>query len=629
MNTIIFIKDRNDFETIPSDVLKEGDVFTFSNEAHQTLENKKIIHYIAEDSLSEKERNNIFEIVSNFHQWYKNNKELESLQYDGINTLGFMDTIEFHTHLMNELINFFTIKNIIKERKPKKIINTEKFSKILETLNPNDEILNQIYTSSKSSEKLYWEKIQIKQNIGRIPISLSISRSKYIKIKSIWEKLVCSTFNLWFNFNSSHEKTIIFLEFSPPVYSELITNLRKHGFNVVFLNKRKPAAFDRQSIKLLQNSGAKIINYNKLLNFHEKKQLEILSKEYLQKLNTIFLKNQILSKIFSVETYSIWNIIKHQLIKNYKDRFEEYMFAYLAAKKIIEKIDIKCIMTLNEVGETEKSFLAANKNRFPSIMLEHGFAVFVPESIRYSVLSNYPEFNDRIAVWSEDQRIFLENSLNIKSEKIIVTGSPRHDKLFFRKHKKPNKPYRVLIAPTPITQIQGFDITKMHLRFEKILSEICSILRNKNLEIILKLHPSQSYHNDIIKNLVKKIDLNISIYLLTSVTDLIESSDAVITITPEGWGPSTIVLESMILETPIMNIILDEHFYDFSYVKTRAILIASHDSNFEECIDKLVFNDNFRNELIKNEQNFVKSYLSNPGHSSENLTNEIISFCEN
>lgn len=629
MNTIIFIKDRNDFETIPSDVLKEGDVFTFSNEAHQTLENKKIIHYIAEDSLSEKERNNIFEIVSNFHQWYKNNKELESLQYDGINTLGFMDTIEFHTHLMNELINFFTIKNIIKERKPKKIINTEKFSKILETLNPNDEILNQIYTSSKSSEKLYWEKIQIKQNIGRIPISLSISRSKYIKIKSIWEKLVCSTFNLWFNFNSSHEKTIIFLEFSPPVYSELITNLRKHGFNVVFLNKRKPAAFDRQSIKLLQNSGAKIINYNKLLNFHEKKQLEILSKEYLQKLNTIFLKNQILSKIFSVETYSIWNIIKHQLIKNYKDRFEEYMFAYLAAKKIIEKIDIKCIMTLNEVGETEKSFLAANKNRFPSIMLEHGFAVFVPESIRYSVLSNYPEFNDRIAVWSEDQRIFLENSLNIKSEKIIVAGSPRHDKLFFRKHKKPNKPYRVLIAPTPITQIQGFDITKMHLRFEKILSEICSILRNKNLEIILKLHPSQSYHNDIIKNLVKKIDLNISIYLLTSVTDLIESSDAVITITPEGWGPSTIVLESMILETPIMNIILDEHFYDFSYVKTRAILIASHDSNFEECIDKLVFNDNFRNELIKNEQNFVKSYLSNPGHSSENLTNEIISFCEN
>lgn len=286
-------------------------------------------------------------------------------------------------------------------------------------------------------------------------------------------------------------------------------------------------------------------------------------------------------------------------------------------------------MTLNEVGETEKSFLAANKNHIPSIILEHGFSIFVPQSARFSALSNYPEFNDKIAVWSQNQKSFLETTLNTKPEKIILSGSPRHDRLFVKRNEKINSPLRVLMTPTPITQIQGFDITKIHLRFEQVLTNLCSILHKKNVEIILKLHPSQSYHNDMIKDLADKIGTNISIHLLTSVTELIESSDAVITITPEGWGPSTIILESMILKTPIMNIILDEHFYDFPYVTDHAIMIASHNSDLDECIEELMFNHDFRNKLVNNAQHFVESYMCAPGHASENLSDKIISFCEN
>jgi hypothetical protein len=628
LNTIVLVKDLNDAVSLKEEVFRNNDVFSFSVEAHKILENKGIKHYIAEDYLSEKERLKVFDIVSGLHQWYKNQNELNALQYDEINILGLMDTIEFHQFLLKEFINFFTLKNIIEREKPSKIIATESFSDILKTMNCEKNMIAEIH-SIKAMEKLQWEDVRIKQNIGNLPISFNITRSKYIKIKYVWEKIICSFFNLWFDFKKSKQKTVIFLEFSPPLYRELIVNLRKHGFNVIFLNRRKPAVFDFKSISLLRNTGAKIINYNDLLDSKEKTQLYSLRDDYLKKLEYVFSKNEVLSNIFLIEGFSLWNIIKKQLIRNYKNRMEEYLFLLIITKKILEKINISCIMALNEMGETEKSFLAVNKHRIPSIMLEHGFSIFVPNTVRFSILSNYPNFSDKIAVWSSNQKNFLEKFYNIKSERIFVTGSPRHDLLFNKEPVVKKKLLKILIAPTPITQMQGFDTTNFHLKFESVLTKICSILQGHSTEIILKLHPSQSYHNEIIQEIIKRADRNITIHLLTSITDLIETSDSVITITPEGWGPSTVILEAIMLKKPIMNIVLDSHFYDFPYVKEKAILIASPESNLQECIDKLLFDHDFRNELIKNGQNFINSYLYMPGRASENLTNKINSLLEN
>ena len=92
--------------------------------------------------------------------------------------------------------------------------------------------------------------------------------------------------------------------------------------------------------------------------------------------------------------------------------------------------------------------------------------------------------------------------------------------------------------------------------------------KNK-MKIIVKLHPSQSIHNEIIKKVIKEFDKNIPIHLISPVTELINTSDAVVTITPEGWAPSTVILESLILKKPVMNIILDNNLYDFQYVQFR------------------------------------------------------------
>ena len=624
---IILVKDKNDLNYLDIEILSKGNVFSFSIEAHKLLEKKGISHKIAEEVLSEKERQKVFEIVSNFHQWY-NHENVKNIQFDGVNFFSLLDTIEFHTHLMNEFINFFILKNLISKINPEKIFCTEKFSEILQTLNADKKIVLEIQPID-ISEKLLWEDIQIKQNIGKLPVSFNLSRSKYNKFKSFWEKSICSLNNLWFDFKTADKKTIIFLEFYPPLYEKLIAELRQKGFNIIFLNRRRPAVSDKISINVLKSLGVKIINYDNFLDSQERNHVISLSTDFEKKINQIFSQEEVFSNIFSIDGFALWNIIKKQLMKIYKTRIQEYIFSYFISKKILEKINIVCIMTLNEVGETEKIFLAANKKRVNSILLEHGFAIFLPETSRFTVLSNYPSFNDKIAVWSPLQKKFLEEFLKIKSEKIILSGSPRHDKLFTKQEKKKNYSIRVLIAPTPITQIQGFDETKFHLKFEKVFTKICSILKNKNVEIILKLHPSQSYHNETIKNIAKNMNQNISIHLLTSVTDLINTSNSVITITPEGWGPSTIILESMILNKPIMNIVLDGHFHEFPYVQQNAILTTSDESDMEDNIEKLVFNNDFRDALIKNSKKFVKSYLFAPANASENLAENIESLLEN
>ena len=627
-NTIILVNDLYDINSIEKQELENSKVFSFSIEGHKNLEKQGISHQIAENYLSENERLKVFDIVVSFHEWYKEKNEFKELEYDGINLLGLLDTVEFHTHLMEEIINFFTTKKIIEKEKPDKIITTEKFSEIIKILNQKNHIELKI-NHRQFSKKLQWEDITIKQNIGNFPISFTISRSKYSKIKHVWEKIVCSIFNLWFNFKKSDQKTILFLEFYPPLYEELILKLQKNGFNIIFLNRRKPAVFDFKSIKLLRRSGGKIINSDDLLDAKQKTRIELLIDVYLKKLDNIFLNNKILSDIFSIDEYSLWNIFKEKLIENYKTRMREYLFLLITTKKMFEQINISCILTLNEIGETEKSILAVNKNQIPSIVLEHGFSTFFPDTARFNILANYPNFKDKIAVWNTSKKNFLTDFHKINPERILVTGSPRHDSLFKQKLKYKKKQFTVLIAPTPITQIQGFDDTNIHLKFESILRKLCSILqKNHDVKIIVKIHPSQSYHNKIIQETIKKFDQTISIHLLTSVTKLIESSDAVITITPEGWAPSTIILESMILKKPIMNIILDDHFYDFPYVKEKAVLIVSPESNLNENIAKLLFNKKFREKLIKNGENFVMNFLHKPGYASECLANEINSLKE-
>ena len=141
----------------------------------------------------------------------------------------------------------------------------------------------------------------------------------------------------------------------------------------------------------------------------------------------------------------------------------------------------------------------------------------------------------------------------------------------------------------------------------------------KMINLVVKLHPNQDVHNEEIKKILHDVDPTIPIFHLKSIQELLMSCDTLINISPEGFDPSTVILEGLILNKPTMNIVIDDHFYDFQYEKDNAIISISANSDIEKSIHDIIFNDDLRQKLIDNGKNHIKNYLVNPGKASNCL----------
>lgn len=620
VNKLFLINNSADLDFINIEELKssESKVFSFDISSHEVLEKNNVTHELADNYLSYEQRVELFEKITKLHEWYNDELIVKNFEFKGVNLLGLLDLTEFYYFIMPELVNFLIIKKIIEELKPKKIISAKNFSTILNILTKGKNIQVRVY-GIEILKKLHWDKITIKYNIGSFPISFNISRNRYLTIKNVLEKIINSIFSLWFNFKNSKKKTILLLEFNPAAYPDLLSQLNKYNNNIILINRRRPATWNLESIKILRNNKCKLINFNKLLESKEKNQIQSLVKYYSNKLEKFLSKEHILTQIFVLEKYSFWPIIKDVLINTYRHRFQEYIYLILVAKKIFEKINISCILNLYDAGETEKIFLNVNKKRIPSILLEHGFGRSVNETSWLDVLGSYTNFRDKYAVWSNHKKKYLIDKYGIDSKRILVTGSPRHDLFFNYQSKKETKSQKtILIAPNPITEIAGLDHTELHKKFKKTVEEICTILKKiPSVRIIVKLHPGQLEHNNEIKLLFRKICPSIPIFLWTSVIKIIDLCDTVLVISPQGYSTSTMILESLILNKPVINIVLDGHLYEFEYVKENAIITLTENSDLEKSFSDILFDEKFRNKLIENGKKFVTNFLANPGTASK------------
>lgn len=625
VNEIILIGNIQDLEVIPDEFLKNDDrkIFSFSMEVHTDLQSREIKHEMADNLLSQEERFRIFDKMVEFRSWHL---KLPSNDYDfeGVNILHLFDTQEFQSYLMPILINLITIKRIIELEKPLKIIATNSLSKLIQSVIVNTDIKTQFF-QSKIQPTLFWDKITIKCNIGRIPLTFSISRSNYVKIKNLIESLVGFFYNFWFNINST-KKSIIFLEFNPESFSKLFQAMKNYDGNVVIVNQRRSPIWSKKSFNTITSAKCKILRVNNVLNKEEKNKIPLLVDRYSKKIEQLWKDCEFFNNIFQIEGFSFWNVIKDVVAQTYSKRLAAYITLIYSVKKIFEDVDIRCIVSLNEVGETEKAFLAFNKKQAPSILLEHGFIERIAKTKRFDVLSNYDYFNDKTAVWGEMKKAWLINQYNIDPQKIIVTGSPRHDDYFFSRSKKNNKEKILLLAPNPISDVSGLATTDLKLRVNNIIIKIIeSVKKFDNVKIIVKLHPIQLKHNEEMTSFIKKLEYNIPIYLWSSVIDTINSADAVIVISPEIHGTSTMLLESMILGKPTMNVYFDE-IPEYEHVRNRSVLTITDNDDMESNLKKILFDEEFQSELKANADDFVAKFMSYRGTASEKFASVLQSY---
>jgi len=601
--------------------LSNSIVYSMNFKVHEYLESLSIKHEISEDVLDETDFNLIFDKTVSLYRWYDNSLISQKLQFNDTNILGMMDDAEFHTFLISKLYDLQIIQKILKNKTPKKIFANKEITNFIKKMFGNKIDLIEFGNSNKKI--MYYNKIEIKFNLGKIPISFKIPRNFYMKLKSKIENIVCSINNLWFDMSKVKE-SILLLEINPSVYSELLLQLSKSDKQIVLFNNRRPAVWNLNSISILKKSNAKILSLDHILNKKELQNIYDQENTYQKILNDLLI-DETISDIFLIDGISFWDEIKFELIDTFRHRLQWYMKLILASKKFISNSDIKTVLSLNVIGETEKSILSNISKTTTSVMLEHGFANYTNEISRYDILSSYTLFPDKIAVWGNVQKNYLTNTHKIPDERIIICGSPRHDPFFkLPSNSFNNKEKIILFCPRPIVEHVGKHHTRMYMEYESSLEKIINQLSTiKNYKLIVKLHPGYNAHDALIKKIINKINSDILIFYTKRIDELIVKSDLVVVLAPDGFDPSTVLLESIILKKPIINFVLDEKFFDFSYEQHNAVISITKKDNLKEIIFN-IFNDlEFKNKLIENGKKFLDDYLSNHKMAAEILAKKL------
>ena len=621
----IFLENLNDFQnlSINNINLNDFDIFTFDVEVHKHLIEKKIFHYVADTFINKIDHEKIFKYTSSLYEWHKN-KLIPPFEFEGINILSLFDTSEFHNLLVREIHYFIIIKRILEKFQFSNFTINSHLSLIIKLiLKHNTKII--IIKNSKSDFSVRFEKYSLPISIFGKNLPIQISRKKYEVLKNIFESILGNIFGLFYKSNNK-TSPIILVELNTEQYGELFYNLKKYHQDIILINLRKPAFWNLKTLNSLKKSNCKILTPNSFLSKNEISKISSISLEYSQKLDELWKNPSSFSQIFLVENISIWSLIEKILLRTFKERINEYIKLIIFSKKIQMEINSKCMLSVNIFGETEKVMLQCNPN-VPSILLEHAFTNYVPELQLYDISNMYPIFKDKISLWGNIQKNYLTKQHNIPDERIILSGSPRHD-IFFHttSEKTSSSKLKILITLGILDEQNAIFDTELFLRFESTLEKIFLTLKNlDNISFIVKLHPSSQKNNMYMKKFIHKFDEKIIIHQFTSILDEIQDCDIMINIFTEIYG-STVMLEGLILEKPILNISLDTRLYEFEFEKNNAVLSKSYSDNIDQSIKEILFDKNLQENLIKNGHKHVNQYLANPGNASKELARILSSF---
>ncbi len=354
------------------------------------------------------------------------------------------------------------------------------------------------------------------------------------------------------------------------------------------------------------------------IDYFKNKDLEakIFSENNILKnrLDHLWEKEEYFKTIFMINEESFWEIIKKDFIEIVTERSMESVKRLILLNELFDKINVHSILDWAHLGMEEKLVShIANKKKIPIFCLQHGVMTLNSSMTKYlPIMPVLPSNNTKMLVWGKSMENYILQH-DIKKEDVRITGSPRHDRFFNQKNKVKNDGY-VLIASNSFFHINfnGTD-SRAFRNLEISLRKILLILKSTpNKKPIIKLHPAEYFH---IKHLIKKIDSTIPIYQHEDILPLLQSCDSMISL-----NYSTVLLDALILNKPTMVILTEkQNFEEEELIKNKATLCVSDLNNLENDLNKLLFDDEIRTNLINNGNQFVDNYLSNHGTASKYL----------
>ena len=586
-------------------------------ETHKKLTDSNTKHELLDNYLQKKERLELYDFVLSKYTWYENLSRKPDFEFNNINILSLMSSLEFHEFVLTVLIKLFSIKNIISSKSPNEIFVSTKFLKYVKLVQDKNKI--HTFDSNLNNEKSFLtNKIELRFNILSKPCTFYISKKNYSSLKKIYENFFCKINNLWLDKKTSKE-IILLVEFNTSAYEEMIRTLSKSKKQVVVLNRRRSSIWNKNSIGILKSNNVKILDPEKFFDLHTDPEFALEHKRLNENLHELW-KSKELFSIFSMKEISFWPLIKDRLKKIYDYRLDDYLKFIFQSRNFLTQLNIKKIICLGESGETENVLLQSVENDVDSILLQHSFLRYNPElkklQWKYEDQNMFGLTSKKFFLWgNSDLNYFLENS-KIQKDQLIISGSPRHDQ--FLQIKSPTNSHivkNILVTLSPISERSGLGDTNLIIKYNYFLEKILKILNEFNdLKITVKLHPGENPHNLILIDFLKN-QSNITVFQIKNPNELIKKSDLMINISPELYDSSTIMLEGLLLRKPVIQLSLDDELSKVEPLKSPIIQISEIE-HFEQVISKIINDEIYRKEIIEQISNKLNDYLSFQGNSS-------------
>ena len=586
-------------------------------ETHKKLADSNTKHELLDNYLQKKERLELYDFVLSKYTWYENLSRKPDFEFNNINILSLMSSLEFHEFVLTVLIKLFSIKNIISNKSPNEIFVSTKFLKYVKLVQDKNKI--HTFDSNLNNEKSFLtNKIELRFNILSKPCTFYISKKNYSSLKKIYENFFCKINNLWLDKKTSKE-IILLVEFNTSAYEEMIRTLSKSKKQVVVLNRRRSAIWNKNSIGILKSNNVKILDPEKFFDLHTDQEFALEHKRLNENLHELW-KSKELFSIFSMKEISFWPLIKDRLKKIYDYRLDDYLKFIFQSRNFLTQLNIKKIICLGESGETENVLLQSVENDVDSILLQHSFLRYNPELKKLQW--KYEDQNmlgltcKKFFLWgNSDLNYFLENS-KIQKDQLIISGSPRHDQFLQIKSSINSHTIKnILVTLSPISERSGLGDTNLIIKYNYFLEKIFKILNEFNdLKITVKLHPGENPHNSILIDFLKN-QSNITVFQIKNPNELIKKSDLMINISPELYDSSTIMLEGLLLRKPVIQLSLDDELSKVEPLKSPIIQISEIE-HFEQVISKIINDEIYRKEIIEQISNKLNDYLSFQGNSN-------------
>lgn len=602
--TIIFFDSSSNIENLKS--YPNTYVITFDYESHKTLQKNNIQHQTSDDFLDVVDLQTIQKKSYHFSRWYNESTISQFLEYDGIN-LGELFNVEFHYSLIPFLKKFVEINNIVKKFPESKFIVTSDLFEITETFSNQVEKLDMV---TESVHKFLYDSIRHSFQIGRHSFTINISKKNYKKIKDLSYNILKTFFGI--TKSQSNTESILLVEFDTVKHRKFFAS--DHSKSIITFCRRRPVIWNLQSLSIIKNSNCVVPE----IEIHDeitKNAIESIKSETKLKICSMWENQNFFKSFFTLNEISFWECMRSFFIKLCEKRTLEAIDEIIITKKLFEKYKIRSVLVWSENGFNEQIVLnLARKLSISTVLIQHGGVGHdAPVAYEYNVFAGIiPIKSDKFITWGN---AYKEHALScgISSKKIEALGSPVYDEIFEKKPSFKIEKNFILLTPTSPAQSFVNDLTvKTQENNEFAIREICKIISKFNKKLVVKMKSWQEELN--ISNIVKEIIPDAIIVEQGDIFSYIKNCEVLIVI-----DISSTILEAQILEKPVISVSVKNWDLGIPSVFASNSCVDTNIENFEYYLKKILEDIDFRNQFIKNGNDYVDYSLINKGTASEKI----------